>query len=525
MKRKFNDTGLCVPQRHYMVDTSAKIEQIFELVEAGEYFTINRPRQFGKTTTLSLLMKRLFATETYLPLRISFEGLSTESYASQQRFLAGFCFLVQRFFRAHRLESLADYTEQQAGMEMFEQLNSFITGLCLASGKQVVLMIDEVDKSSNNQLFLDFLALLRIKYLDHSEGQDITFQSVILAGVHDIKTLKSGIRADDEKKYNSPWNIAVDFEVDLSFSACEIETMLRDYSQEKNIRPDIPGIAEKLHYYTSGYPYLVSKLCKFIDEKIVSEREDNSWLVSDVEAGFAMIVNKGYTTTLFDSLTKNLENNKDLHKMVSEVIINGKHFDFAIANPVINLGHLYGILVQSEHGRCRIHNRIFEQRIYDYMMSELLQTTYSDMNGFSGPEFYNDDGLDIKLVLKRFQVFMKEHYSDRDEKFLEREGRLLFLSYLRPIINGRGFDFKEPNVSHERRMDVVITYQNTRYVVELKIWRGTKYHQEGLQQLSDYLDIYSLRQGFLLIYDFNKNKTYKQEEIRFKDKEIFAVWV
>ncbi len=52
MKRKFNDTGLCVPHRHYMVDTSAKIEQIIQLVEAGEYFTINRPRQFGKTTTL-----------------------------------------------------------------------------------------------------------------------------------------------------------------------------------------------------------------------------------------------------------------------------------------------------------------------------------------------------------------------------------------------------------------------------------------------------------------------------------------
>ncbi len=204
MKRKFNDTGLCVPHRHYMVDISAKIEQIFELVEVGEYFTINRPRQFGKTTTLSLLMKRLFATETYLPLRISLEGLSTESYASQQQFLGSFCFLIQRFFRAHQLENLSDYTEQQGPLETFEQLNSFMTGLCLASGKQIVLMIDEVDKSSNNQLFLDFLALLRTKYPDRSEDQDITFQSVILAGVHDIKTLKAKIRTDDEKSTTAP---------------------------------------------------------------------------------------------------------------------------------------------------------------------------------------------------------------------------------------------------------------------------------------------------------------------------------
>ena len=36
-------------QQHYMGDTSAKLEQIGQLVEWGEYFPINRPRQFGKT--------------------------------------------------------------------------------------------------------------------------------------------------------------------------------------------------------------------------------------------------------------------------------------------------------------------------------------------------------------------------------------------------------------------------------------------------------------------------------------------
>lgn len=59
----------------------------------------------------------------------------------------------------------------------------------------------------------------------------------------------------------------------------------------------------------------------------------------------------------------------------------------------------------------------------------------------------------------------------------------------------------------------------------MKIWRGPQHHQEGLQQLSDDLDIYGLRQGYLLIYDFTTPKTYKQEQIAFQDKQIFAVWV
>ncbi len=528
MKRKFNDTGLCIPHRHYMADTSAKIEQIMKLVEEGAYFTINRPRQFGKTTTLLILSRQLNLREDYLALNISFEDIDTDTYQHQERFIQAFLEILSLQFEYLELPEVTRFIEQQIShITAMLPLSHFITKLVriIPDQKAIVLLVDEVDKSSNNQLFLDFLGMLRKKYLQRDAGQDDTFHSVILAGVHDIKTLKAKIRPDARESYNSPWNIAADFRVDLNFNPTEIGTMIRDYSEEKDIRPDIPGIAEKLYYYTSGYPYLVSKLCKFIDEDIVPQRDDKNWSAADAEAAFRMIVNEGYTMTLFDSLAKNLENNPELYELVFQIVINGHSLPFVITNPVINLGHLYGIIAPSEQGRCQIHNRIFEQRIYIHMMSKLLQTKYGEVNGFGGPEFYTDEGLDIRLILKRFQTFMKEHYSNRDAKFLEREGRLLFLAYLRPIINGRGFDFKEPHIGDERRMDIVITYRNTRHVIELKRWYGPKKHREGLKQLSGYLDTCSLKEGHLLIYDFNKNKEYKQEHIVFEDKQIFAVWV
>ena len=55
MKKRFNVTGTCIPNRHYMVDTFNKIDKIMELIENEEYFIINRPRQYGKTTTFFLL--------------------------------------------------------------------------------------------------------------------------------------------------------------------------------------------------------------------------------------------------------------------------------------------------------------------------------------------------------------------------------------------------------------------------------------------------------------------------------------
>jgi len=110
-----------------------------------------------------------------------------------------------------------------------------------------------------------------------------------------------------------------------------------------------------------------------------------------------------------------------------------------------------------------------------------MQTQYGNINGFGGPEYFSTDGLDIKLILQRFQSFMQENYAQRDKQFIEREGWLLFLAFLKPILNGRGFEFKEPVVGDERRMDIVITSQNQREVIELKRWYGEKYHQKGLQ--------------------------------------------
>ena len=99
-------------------------------------------------------------------------------------------------------------------------------------------MIDEVDRTSNNRVFLLFLGMLRNSYLARDGGQMNAFHSVILAGVHDIKNIKQKLVKEGlaelrpgERTYNSPWNIAADFRVDMSFSTSDIESMLGEYEQ------------------------------------------------------------------------------------------------------------------------------------------------------------------------------------------------------------------------------------------------------------------------------------------------------
>jgi hypothetical protein len=80
--REFNVTGICVPKMHYMVDISEKIENIFQLVEGGKYFTINRGRQYGKTTTIGRLEQRLSAD--YICASISFQYSTPEMFENDE---------------------------------------------------------------------------------------------------------------------------------------------------------------------------------------------------------------------------------------------------------------------------------------------------------------------------------------------------------------------------------------------------------------------------------------------------------
>ncbi|MCO6487347.1 MAG: AAA-like domain-containing protein [Phaeodactylibacter sp.] len=522
MEKEFNITGVCYPHLHYMMDTSAKLAGILDMVKRGKYFIINRPRQYGKTTTLFLLTEALTKTEGYLPIRLNFQGIDEQWHESDGAFARMFVGQMQKALRFTK-PGLSDFLKSFAStIADMNTLSDIITELVHQSEDKIVLLIDEVDASSNFFPFLNFLGMLRTKYLDRYAPQHATFHSIVLAGVHDIKTLKSKVRPNEKAQYNSPWNIASDFKVEMSFNPAEIAPMLKEYAQAEGVQVDAAAVAEKLYYYTSGYPFLVSKICKIVAEDILPGKEGKSWAMGDLEQAVNLLLRENNTN--FDSLIKNLENNPDLYNLAFEIIVNGVEVPFNPHEPTISLGRLYGIF--KPNSRVKIHNWIYEQILFNYLTAKAFnQYLESRSEDFPTSFTKKNSELDLEAVLLKFQQYMKEQYSGKDQPFLEREWRLVFLAFLKPIINGRGHDFKEPQVSEEKRLDIALTYFHYKYVVELKRWYGPKAHQKGLDQLSDYLDRQGLASGFLIIFEHRTQKTWRQERIRHKDKEVFAVWV
>lgn len=516
MKKRFNTTGPCISKKHYMVNIENKLRAVEKLIDRGDYFLINRPRQYGKTTLLSQITKSF--KDNYLIIRTSFEGIGDVIFKSEDIFSSEILDLMADsldYVDSNKAEELRKLGE---GLATLKDVSKAISKFVKGSKFPVVLIIDEVDKASNNQLFLSFLGMLRNKYILANDEMDYTFHSVILAGVHDIKNLKLSIRPEEERKYNSPWNIAVNFNIDMTFNSLEIETMLKDYANEENVSMDTGAISEKIYFYTSGYPFLVSRLSQVMDENF-----RDSWSIDNIDNAVKLLLNE--KNTLFDSLIKNLENNEGFKTFIEKIILSGEEIVYVPSDSLISLGELYGFL-KEEKNRCKIHNRIFEQYIYNHLTAIKARESSNISNyNFRDNFVTSDNGLDFEKILLSYQKFMKEQYSDRDEKFLESNGRLLFLAFIKPIINGVGFDFKEVQVSQEKRLDVVITYNNHKYISELKIWHGEQYHNEGIKQLCEYLDIHSMKKGYLVVYNFNKNKEYKSERKRIEDKEIFITYI
>ncbi|MEO0043612.1 MAG: hypothetical protein RL329_3060 [Bacteroidota bacterium] len=520
MSKEFNVTGKCISSKHYMADVSAKMQETLQLIERGQYFIINRPRQYGKTTTLYSLSSALRKMGDYIVFNVSFEGVGNDIFASEMAFSQGFVGILADY-AGYQVIEMEDWLQERVPKtNNLKQLSNLISQLCKQLPQKIVVLIDEVDQSSNNDIFIKFLAMLRNKFLSRDEIP--TFHSVVLAGVYDVKSLKLKIRPDSEQKYNSPWNIAADFKVDMNLHPAEIKPMLADYAQERGITMDVEEMSYGLFYYTSGYPFLVSRLCKIMDEDLLPIKMTQDWTQKDLEWAVKRLIHESNTN--FETQIKNLENYPDLYETVYQIAIEGESRTFNIHNPVTNLGVIYGLLINKE-GRLAIHNRIYNELIINYMSTKMEYSTWLRRLDLGGGYRNDDRTLNMEAVLLGFQSFMKREYHVKERDFLEKNGRLVFLAFLKPIINGAGYDFKEPQISEEKRLDLAITYYEHKYIVELKIWRGPKAHEKGLMQLANYLESQQLTEGYLLIFDHAKIKNWATSEIIVQEKRIFIAWV
>lgn len=118
---------------------------------------------------------------------ISFEGCGNAMFENEDSFCRRLCGLLYDTIDYGEVSDIPQELQHdlyrmshgECGELNLRSISNFISKLCRENTRQVVLIIDEVNQASNQELFLEFLGMLRDKFLKRLSRP--AFQSVILS--------------------------------------------------------------------------------------------------------------------------------------------------------------------------------------------------------------------------------------------------------------------------------------------------------------------------------------------------------
>lgn len=146
--------------------------------------------------------------------------------------------------------------------------------------------------------------------------------------------------------------------------------MLRQYENDCHTGMDIDEIAALLYDYTNGYPFLVSRLCKLMDEKIAGKGVfadvRDVWTKEGVLEAVKLLLSE--KNTLFESLIRKLNDYPELKGMVFRLLFQGQTITYNADDPATDMLMMFGF-VRVEGTVVQIANRIFETRLYNYFLT------------------------------------------------------------------------------------------------------------------------------------------------------------
>ena len=287
--RKFNTTGPCFPDEHYMLPALDRLPGIRELVAGGNYFVVHAPRQTGKTTALQALVQELNDKGDMFALYCSLETLQNRSDPEKTN-------IAIRDLIADNLEMSPFYVpvanapalrSDRGGVGL--AVRTVLQNACRASGKPVVVFFDEADCLVGDAL-ISFLRQLRDGYVNRKL---MPFpKSVGLVGMLDVRDYKAQIRSDGESLGQiSPFNIIRKDMLIPNFTKADIQALYSQHTAETG-QVFADGVLEDVWRLTRGQPWLVNAIgCECVEE-IHAFRYAEPITVADVEAAKEAIIQK-----------------------------------------------------------------------------------------------------------------------------------------------------------------------------------------------------------------------------------------
>lgn len=501
MQRFFNTTGFCNPQDHYMVEpTRGLYPSIMNLIHQKQYFLLHAPRQTGKTTLLHALAHRLNEEGQYIATVFSVEGAGYQSITvetANKVFIDSLHFLAKRFLPPEAMPPDPSGFAPSASL-----LQNYLGEWASTLAKPLVLLIDEVDALYDDVL-VNLLRQLRNGFQARPQGFPA---SIALVGLRDIREYRMKARGDNPTiGAGSPFNVKAESFFLGFFSKEEVDSLLDQHTQDTG-QVFTPEVRAKLFEYSGGQPWLTNALAYQLVTKICGNDFSKKITPAMVDIAKENLIEQRQTH--LDSLLDKI--NEPRVRRVVMAIINGGAPSFDGYDDAIRYCRDLGIVTQDRPVR-------FASPIYREIITRMMNAAFHD--GFNNdivqtPFYLKPDGdLDMDKLLHAFTDFYRWHSESWLERFEYKEAghQLLLMAFLQRIVNGGGRIEREMALGNGRT-DMAVFWKNQVIAVEMKIRQNIRSEEEGIRQLSGYLDKLGQRHGYLVIFDKRPSSEFPWEE-------------
>ncbi len=502
--RRFGTQGPVHPSENYVVARAERINDFINRIKEGRYIVIFAPRQTGKTTFFQRALDRLITEElNYFPIPLNFDiykNLSTSTFYGHlyQQIHRGIEQIFQKRDSAPS-DALAQFlanttlTDHLSLLEFFRQFANFLD---LKDNEQkVVIVIDEFDGIPQAALS-DFLHTLRHIYI---AGKPRCPHSVSIVGVKSITQL-------NYDRSISPFNIQDEFHLP-NFTIEEVRELLGQYTDEVG-QAFAPEVITSIHKQTSGQPVLVNRLAQILTEEMDIPKTETITLAHWTIAHMQLLRRRN---TNIEHLTTNIRKDPRFEKVLMRITAYEDGVPFNLDDDIISELATYGVITEGADGLCNIANPIYLYRILQAFKPTVngLEEVYFPENSTTGFRAYlTDTGeIEMRALLDNFRDFIARagfRILQVPQTPQESVGRHLLLTYLDGFVQTVGGSMYLEVQTGRGRIDLCIIYNQRKYIVETKIWRGESRYQTGKQQLAAYLKLEKAIEGYYVVFDHRK---------------------
>jgi len=516
-KRFFENSGLVDPRASYYVQlenvTNMDNQDLKTMVDLGRYFSIFAPRQSGKTTFFQGICRELENDPLYVPILLSFQIYKNVSgqrfYQSIQKSINKQLISRLELVGCPQLDAIKSYlgshvlSDDISFRELFDELNGML------KQKKIVIFIDEFDGIPRDELE-NFLTTLRELYQEYKKSNNKALYSVGLVGIRNItKLIVGGV---------SPFNIADQVALP-PFSIKNVQDLYAQYTEETN-QPFTDEAIEAVYTETAGQPWLVNRLGTILTVDIKPETTEP---ITQKDAAKAIEVLLFEENSHFDNIT---EKAREYKETFIDVVFNGVEYIPGVEEQSLLLTH--GLIKAIGKG-IRVSNPIYRKRFTKTFFRDAQATIDISDKGY----FTADGCLNMETIISDFEEYIMQigvNAFYAGQKPYEKTGQFLLTAWLYQFVEGGKGDLRFETPTGLGRMDILITYDGRKYIIETKVNRSNieKTVERATDQLCEkYLLTEQSDEGCVVVFDTKARTgellTPQKKEVAGKQLLIFRI--